>query len=180
MRSQRFSTLSVLLVTLLVALLAVTPALAEREDDTNRKSKNGLTEGTIGGVEVQIEYGRPKVKERAIWGGLVPWGQVWRTGADEATKVTFSGDVTIEGQALAAGSYSLFTIPGQSEWTVIFNTVADQWGAYEYAEGKDALRVKVASTAHEHTEEMAFVIDGDNLVLRWERLALPIAVAAGN
>ena len=180
MRSQRFSALSIFLVTLLAALLAVVPAAAEREDDTNRKSKNGLTEGSIGGVDIQVEYGRPQVKERAIWGGLVPWGQVWRTGADEATTVTFSADVTVEGQALAAGTYSLFTIPGQSEWTVIFNTVAAQWGAYEYAESKDALRVKVSPTAHEHVEAMDFVIDGDSIVLRWERLALPLAIAAGN
>lgn len=162
----------------LVTLLAALPALAQRGDDSGRKSKNGKTAGTIDGVAVTLEYGRPNVNGREIWGGLVPYGEVWRTGADEATTVTFGQDVMVEGQKLAAGTYSLFTIPGEKEWTVIFNQVANQWGAYEYDSGKDALRVTVEPRAHEMVESMDFAIEGDEVVLRWEKLAVPFSVGA--
>lgn len=168
-----------LFLVVLATLLATLPLLAERGDDSGRKSKNGKTEGTIDGVSVTLEYGRPEVREREIWDGLVPLGKVWRTGADEATTITFSADVTIEGQALAAGTYSLFTVPGEDEWTVVFNTVAEQWGHYEYAEAKDALRVTVKPTTGEHVEALDFVIDGDQVVLRWETVAVAFTVGAG-
>lgn len=175
MLTKRLPVVLVVLATLLITL----PVLAGRGDDSGRKSKNGKTEGTIAGVSVTIEYGSPQVRDRDIWGGLVPMGKVWRTGADEATTITFSGDVTIEGKALAAGTYSLFTVPGEGEWTVVFNTVAEQWGNYEYAKAKDALRVTVKPTMGEHIEAMDFVIDGDQVVLRWEKVAVPFTVAAG-
>lgn len=100
---------------------------------------------TIGLTDVSIVYSRPSVKERVIFGDLVPYGKLWRTGANMATKITFSDDVKIEGKELAAGSYSLFTIPGESEWTLIFNTVTDQAGVAQYDETKDAVRVTVKS-----------------------------------
>ena len=128
------------LAVLALALLAM-PAFAGRGDDADRASKNGKTEGTIDGVEVTLEYGRPNVKGREIWGGLVPWDKVWRTGANEATTISFSADVTVGGETLAAGTYGLFTIPGEDEWTFIFNKVAEQWGAGSYDAGQDALRV---------------------------------------
>jgi hypothetical protein len=163
---------------LLVALLAL-PAVAQRGDDSDRVSKNGKTTGTIDGVEVVLEYGRPNVKEREIWGGLVPYDQVWRTGANEATTISFSDDVTVEGEPLAAGTYALFTIPGEEEWTVIFNEVAEQWGAYDYDSGRDALRVTVEPEEHDHVESMDFVIEDGSVVLRWEKLAVPFSVSAG-
>lgn len=153
-------------------------AFAERGDDADRASKNGRTAAEIGGVEVVVEYGRPKVKGREIWGGLVPYGKVWRTGADEATTVELAADAHVEGEPLPAGRYALFTIPGQSEWTVIFNRQADQWGAFGYDESKDALRVTVEPRTAEHVEEMEFVADGSELVLRWERLEVPIDIEA--
>lgn len=167
---------SILTLGILVATLA-SAALAERGDDSDRKSKNGKTVGSIDGVEVTLEYGRPNVKGRQIWGGLVPYDKVWRTGADEATTITFGGGVTVEGEALEAGTYALFTIPGESEWTVIFNSVAEQWGAYNYDSGKDALRVSASPRASEHVESMDFVIEGSAVVLRWEKLAVPFSVA---
>ncbi len=100
---------------------------------------------TIGLTDVSIVYSRPSVKGRVIFGDLVPYDKLWRTGANMATKITFSEDVKIEGKELAAGTYSFFTIPGESEWTLIFNTVADQPGASQYDETKDALRVTVKS-----------------------------------
>ena len=166
-----------LLLPLLMAVVAL-PVGAERGDDADRKSKNGKTEGTIDGVEVTLEYGRPNVKGREIWGGLVPYGSVWRTGADEATTIEFSGDVTIQGQPLAAGTYSLFTLPDAQEWTFIFNKVPGQWGAYSYDQGQDALRVTAEPGAADHVESMEFVIEGSSVVLRWEKLAVAFEVAA--
>lgn len=170
----RKSQLGLLCVLLLVVAL---PALAERGDDTDRKSKNGKTAGVVEGVEVTLEYGRPQVRERQIWGALVPYGKVWRTGANEATTISFDQDVEIEGESLPAGTYGLFTIPGEERWTVIFNKVADQWGAFNYDAGEDALRVEVEPRSHEHVEAMDFVIEGDEVVLRWEKLAVPFQVA---
>lgn len=161
-----------------LAALVALPAAAQRGDDATRKSKNGRAEGSAGGVQVVVEYGRPQVAGRAIWGGLVPYGEVWRTGADEATTVSFDRDVTIEGQRLAAGTYSLFTIPTDGAWTVILNKVAKQWGAYKYDAAQDALRVQATPRAHAHVEALEFAVEGDGLRMRWEKLELPIRVAA--
>jgi hypothetical protein len=163
----------------LLILVTAMPVMAQRGDDSGRKSKNGKTEGTIDGVEVVLEYGRPKVNGRVIWGELVPYDKVWRTGADEATTITFSKDVLVAGKELPAGTYGLFTIPTKGDWTVIFNKVAKQWGAFRYADTEDALRVTVSPAASEEAvEEMDFVIDGNNVVLRWEKLTVPISIAA--
>lgn len=155
------------------------PAAAQRDDDSSRASKNGKLEGQIEDVAVVVEYGRPNVKGREIWGGLVPFGSVWRTGADEATTITFSADVAVEGQSLPAGTYSLFTVPGPDGWEVIFNSVAKQWGAFNYEAGKDVLRVKAQPRSGEFVESLEFVLDGSELVLRWEKLELPVTIAGG-
>lgn len=168
----------IIMLALATALGFGLAAYAERGDDTDRASKNGRTAAEIDGIDVVVEYGRPKVKGREIWGGLVPYGKVWRTGADEATTVELAADARVEGEPLPAGRYALFTIPGESEWTVIFNRVADQWGAFGYDESKDALRVTVEPRAGEHVEEMDFVVDGSDLVLRWETLEVPIGIEA--
>lgn len=173
---KRVTVISMLIVVFLI--VSVMPALAERGDDTNRKSKNGKVEGTIDDVNVTLEYGRPRVKERKIWGGLVPFDKVWRTGADEATTFTINKDIIVEGKQLAAGTYSLFTIPGEDEWTIIFNNVAKQWGAFRYDKSQDALRVKVKPTAAEHVEEMTFKIEGNKVVLQWEKLSIPFVISA--
>lgn len=162
----------------LVASLLALPAAAERGDDSGRASKNGMTAGEVGGADVTLEYGRPKVKGRTIWGGLVPYGKVWRTGADEATTITFDQNVTVEGEALPAGTYALFTIPGEEEWTVIFNKTAKQWGAYKYDEAEDALRVTVSPREGEMVEEMEFAVEDGHVVLRWAELEVPFAVGA--
>ncbi|MCB1037473.1 MAG: DUF2911 domain-containing protein, partial [Acidobacteria bacterium] len=142
MRLDRLSRPFLAVTVAALSLALALPALAGRGDDAKRKSKNGLTTGTIDGVEVTLEYGRPNVNGREIWGALVPYGKVWRTGADEATTVTFSADVTVQGQALPAGTYALFTIPEEGEWTIIFNKTANQWGAFSYDATQDALHVK--------------------------------------
>lgn len=173
---KRVSVIGLLIAALLI--VSVMPAAAQRGDDTKRKSKNGKVEGTIDGVNVTLEYGRPKVKDRQIWGGLVPFDKVWRTGADEATTFAIDKDVNVEGKKLAAGTYSLFTIPGKTEWTIIFNKVAKQWGAFKYDSNEDVLRVKVKPAAAEHVEEMTFKIEGNKVFLCWEKLCVPLAISA--
>lgn len=168
-----------LLAAALLAALTIA-AFAERGDDTDRKSKNGKTEGAIDGVQVVLEFGRPNVKGREIWGGLVPYGKVWRTGSDEATTVSFGADANVNGEKLAAGTYSLFTVPGEAEWSFVFNTVAEQWGAYDYSSGKDALRVTAEPETAEHVESMNFEIKGSSVTLRWEKLAVSVEVAAAS
>lgn len=128
----------------------------------------------IGLTQVDISYSRPRVKGRKIWGGLVPYDKVWRAGADEATKITFSADVKIENKKLSVGSYSFFVIPSKKEWTIIFNKVANQWGAFEYNEAEDAIRLKVKPKTAEFEEwlKYEFVRTGDysaNLILHWEK-----------
>ena len=169
---------SLSLFLLTTGVLIAGAALAQRGDDADRASKNGRTEGEIAGVGVVLEYGRPNVKGREIWGGLVPYDQVWRTGADEATTITLSADAMVEGEPLAAGTYALFTIPGEDEWTVIFNKTAKQWGAFRYDEGEDALRVTVTPASGEHVEAMDFTIEGDAVVLLWAELRLPVTISA--
>ena len=134
--------------------------------------------GQISGVDISLVYGSPSVKDRVIWGGLVPYGKVWRTGANEATTITLGGDVVIEGQPLAAGTYALFTLNKKEQSTVIFNKEYEQWGAYDYDEEKDAIRVEVApKILEESIEKMDFVIEGNQLILRWADRAIPIGIS---
>jgi len=171
------SSRTVVIAILIAVALVLAPLWAQRGDDAERLSKNGKAEGTIDGVEITVEFGRPSVKSRTIWGGLVPFDRIWRTGADEATTFTLSADASIEGQPLSAGVYSLFTIPGEAEWTVIFNTVSEQWGAFNYDENKDALRVTVSPQSADFTESLDFLIEGADLILQWADLAVPVRIS---
>ncbi|HYC63069.1 MAG TPA: DUF2911 domain-containing protein [Thermoanaerobaculia bacterium] len=162
-----------------VALLVTTSALAQVR--TPRPSPTATLTQAVGLTDVTIKYSRPGVKGRAIWGALVPYDKVWRTGANEATTITFSDDVTVEDQKLAKGTYSLHTIPGQSQWTVIFNSVADQWGSYSHDAAKDVVRVNVTPQSAPHMEWMSFEIpemttDTAKIVLRWEKIAVPFTI----
>ncbi|MEO6133443.1 MAG: DUF2911 domain-containing protein, partial [Saprospiraceae bacterium] len=145
-----------------------------------RVSPKASVSYTIGLTNVEIHYGAPAVKERVVWGGLVPYNKVWRAGANEATTIEFSTDVNIEGQNLKAGLYSLFFIPGETEWTVIFNKKSDQWGAYEYDEAEDALRFPVQPKMNEGMQErLTYTIndmkpDMGYVKLSWEKMRLYI------
>src|SRR5205085_4953821 len=126
-------------------------------------------------TDVTITYSRPGVKGRVIWGELVPYDKVWRTGANEATTIAFSEDVKINGQALPAGTYSLHTIPGKDMWTIIFNKQAEQWGSFKYDQSKDALRVQVKPQDGPMQEWMMFSFPNVNansatVELAWEKL----------
>lgn len=127
----------------------------------------------VNGKTITINYAQPAVKGRKVWdanGELAPYGKVWRTGANKATTFETSRDLMVEGKKLPAGKYSLFTIPGEKEWTIIFNKVADQWGAYKYNEAEDMLRVKVpAHQMADNTERLTMNIEPAGKVnLMWE------------
>ncbi len=115
--------------------------------------------------KIEIVYSRPNLKGRAAFGNgslLAPTGSVWRTGANGATKVTFSDAVTIGGKTLAAGSYGLFTIPGEKEWTIIFNTNSKGWGSFDYKESEDVVRLQVKPETTSNSTE-TFTINVDNI-----------------
>jgi hypothetical protein len=130
-----------------------------------------------GGVETTIVYCRPSARGRVMIGGKEPFGQVWRTGANAATTIEFDKDVLIEGKKLPAGTYSLFTIPDPKEWTIIFNKVPVQWGAYNYNEAEDILRVKVkAKKPKTFVETFTISVDQNQVVLSWENYQVSFSV----
>ena len=139
--------ISIIVSTCLLFLFAsVTFAQGEKKAAASPPAK---AMGKIGAATINISYSQPAVKGRKVWGELVPMGQVWRTGANNATVFETDKDIKVEGQALKAGKYALFTIPNEKEWTIIFNKKSDQWGAYNYSDKDDALRVKVKSRSEE-------------------------------
>ena len=134
-----------------------------------RVSPKATVTHAVGLTDVTITYSRPGVKGRAIWGGLVPYDQVWRTGANEATIITISQDVKINGKPLPAGTYSLHTIPGRTAWTVIFNKTAKAHHMRYPGENQDELRVtaKVDSLPHVETLTLDFpTVEGRNAIMR--------------
>lgn len=136
----------------------------------------------VGLTDIQVEYSRPGVKGRQIFGGLEAYGKVWRTGANSATKITFSTPIKLNGAEVPAGTYGLFSIPGKDEWTIIINRDAAQWGAYQYDASKDVVRVKTTPSALDENVE-TFTIDIGNirdesadLILTWEKTRVPVRI----
>lgn len=188
--------------TMLVALSAV--AFGQARPPIPRASQKASVTQTIGTTDVTIAYSRPAVKGRTIWGdppadkpgegtlddgrsrpagmALVPFGHVWRTGANEATLFSTTDDLTIGGQTLPAGKYSLHTIPGKDEWTIIFNKDEGQWGSFAYDAKKDALRVKTkAQWVNDSKELLYFGVDNvtetaGTFYVRWEKVKVPFTV----
>ncbi|HEX6185670.1 MAG TPA: DUF2911 domain-containing protein [Pyrinomonadaceae bacterium] len=185
------------------ACAAALPAWAQLR--TPRPSQKASVMQTIGVTDVTITYSRPGVKGRTIWGDppagapagtatlddgrsrpkdavIVPYGHVWRAGANEATQFVVTDDVLVNGQPLKAGTYSLHAIPGRDEWTIIFNSDAGQWGSFTYDEKKDVLRVKTKpQTTPDSQEWLAYQIEpvGENSArvnIRWEKLTVPFTV----
>lgn len=174
-----------LVLTLFAAtILALTLALpASAQLKLPRVSPAASVTQTIGLTDLTVTYSRPGVKNRVIWGELVPYDKPWRTGANEATNFTTTDSIQFSGRPLAPGTYALFTIPGKDGWTVILNSEKELWGAFEYKPEKDILRIPVKPTPSEPQEWMEFSFEdlspgSANLVLRWEklRLAVPIVV----
>jgi hypothetical protein len=151
----------------------------QKAGSEERPSPLRTLEGNIGSSKLMVQYGAPSIKGRVVWGDLVPYNEVWRTGANEATYVDFSSDVTVEGKPLKAGRYSLFTIPkATGAWTVIFNS---EWnlehGHFQYKEANDVLRVEsTPQWGSESQEQLTIAIESPGIVVRWEKLKLPITI----
>lgn len=146
-----------------------------------RPSPNAKVTQTVGVTDISVEYSSPAVKGRKIWGGLVPYNEVWRAGANAATKVTFSKDVIVDGKPVPAGSYALFVIPTPAKWTLILSKKTDQFGAFTYKKEDDQLRVDVKPQPIAPRERLAYLVSNfsdttASLDLEWEkvRASLPI------
>jgi hypothetical protein len=147
-----------------------------------RVSQRGTVTQRIGLTDITIAYHRPAVGGREIWGKTVPYGKVWRAGANENTTITFADDVSIEGKPLASGTYGLHTIPDKDQWTIIFSKNSTSWGSFSYDEKEDALRVTVKPQAAESFEVLTYVFDDVKpdsaaATLRWEKLAVPFRIS---
>ena len=164
----------------MVAVLTLTTTQAQIK--APQPSPTGKVMQTAGLTDITIEYSRPSAKGRKVFGGLVPFGEMWRTGANASTKVTFSEDVMVAGNKLTKGTYALYTIPAEKQWTVIFHKNLEHWGIDDYKQEEDAFRATVAAkTAAMPTE--SFTISIDNLkntsceiTLAWENTMLSIPV----
>ncbi|WP_299822366.1 DUF2911 domain-containing protein [uncultured Pontibacter sp.] len=164
------------LAMLLVALFFTATAWAQ--DAKPKASPAANATGKIGNTTVTVNYSSPSVKGRTVWGELVPYGKVWRSGANEATTVTFDKDVMVEGKPLAAGTYSFYTIPGEDKWTVILNKTTKQWGT-QYDEKQDALRAEVTPRkAKSMNERLKYDVTKEGLVLSWENMEVPVKITA--
>ena len=146
-----------------------------------RPSQHAEVIQRIGITDITVNYHRPLVNGRQIWGKLVPYGQVWRAGANENTTITFTDPVTIEGQPLDKGTYGLHMIPGENQWTVIFSKMSTAWGSFSYKQDEDALRVSVKPQPADLHEALTYDFDDvkpDSAVvtLRWEKIAVPFKV----
>jgi Protein of unknown function (DUF2911) len=147
-----------------------------------RISQHGVTTQTIGISTVSIDYSRPLAGTREVWGKTVPYGKVWRSGANENTTITFSDDVTIEGKPLPAGTYGLHMIPDKDQWTIIFSKNSTSWGSFSYDEKEDSLRVTVKPATDQAFDTLTYTFDDvkpDSALatLRWEKLAVPFRVS---
>ncbi|MGD9590001.1 MAG: DUF2911 domain-containing protein [Pyrinomonadaceae bacterium] len=187
----------------LVALIALLSIESAAQVKLPRPSPKASVMQTVGITDVTITYYRPGVKGRKIWGDwpsdvkgeatldnqnlrpagapIVPYGHIWRTGANDATQFTVTDDVLINGQPLPAGTYSLHTIPERDEWTIVFNGTANQWGSFNYDPAKDTLRVKAKPQAAEHKEWLDFSLDPDKdntlvAAIRWEKVRVPFTI----
>lgn len=209
-RFQRFYSCAFFLMLLVLCVVPYAPAQSVTVR-LPRPSQKASVMQTIGVTDVTIIYSRPGVKGRKIWGKappeaagsisaatlddqnkrikgapIVPYGHVWRTGANEATTIAVTDDVLINGQKLPAGTYSLHTIPGRAEWTIIFNTDAGQWGSFNYDEKKDALRIKVKPNWVARKQEwLLFSIpivtpNSAQVLISWEKVVVPFTVEVAN
>ena len=147
-----------------------------------RPSPNASVTQTIGTTVVTMTYGRPGVKGRQVFGGLEAYGTVWRAGANEATVFSVTSDVAINGEALPAGVYAFFAIPNEGDWTLIFNKQAEQWGAFNYDESQDALRVTATPQEADAVEWLAYYF-GDltgssaTAYLHWDTTRVPFTIS---
>lgn len=161
---------------------------SDQEKEIERKSpRMSVDFTTSNGVELTLNYGSPRVKEREVWGELVPYNEVWRAGADEASAVTFKKDVLLNNQEVKAGTYGMYIIPKENEdWVFIINEEWSKeehgvWGAYDYKEEKDVVRLTATPEwTEEIKEELSFSVAGDQLIFEWEKVKLAVNIAPIN
>jgi len=157
--------------TLFTSLMALASTQISAQNGGKPASPPADASGTIGGASVKIHYSQPSVKGRKIWGDLVPFGKVWRAGANEATTFETDKAITFGSKTLPAGTYGFFAIPGEKEWTIIFNKVSKQWGAYDYKDSEDVLRITTKSEKSKaFTEMLTYSIVNNKVHLTWENL----------
>ena len=178
-RSLRAISVSWLL--LCVTSLCAISAAQSVVTDLPRQSQRAQVAQRVGITDITISYHRPLVAGRKVWGGLVPYGQVWRAGANENTTITFTDPVMVEGKSLEKGTYGLHMIPGENEWTVIFSKNSTSWGAFTYTQDEDALRVTVKPEAAELHDALTYDFDKlqpNSVVakLEWEKVAVPFKI----
>jgi hypothetical protein len=155
---------------------------AQNEDKSKRPSPPEMAMGKVNGASIMIDYSSPSVKGRKIWGGLVPYNKTWRAGANEATIFSTDKAIMVEGKSLPAGKYSLFAVPGEKTWTIIFNSETGQWGDKEHGEAncnpaKNVLSVTVTPKPLPSVQEkMKFDVDAYGVSLSWDKLKVPVSI----
>ena len=175
----------------LVGLLALTGAFAVEAAGQTPSSTfevpttnpRAMVRQRVAATDIEVKYSRPSVRGRTIFGALVPYGKVWRTGADAATKISFSTPVTLDGRAIEAGAYELFTIPGEREWVVILQPDRSQWGSYSYDPARDAARITARPVAlGDPVQTLTISLDdlttsAATLNISWDRIRVPVRIA---
>lgn len=165
------------------ALALCTSALAQLT--LPRQSQRQEVSQVVGDTRIVVNYGRPNVRSRKIWGALVPYGQVWRAGSDENTTFETSMDISVNGKALPAGKYGFHVIPSETEWTIVFSKASDQWGSFTYDTKLDALRISISPNEIPFTETLQFsftvtTVSTAVLNLGWEKLGISLALDSGD
>ena len=161
---------------IIFAFLISSAALAQNTVKPIPSPRDSVS-GTVAGAHIKIWYGSPSVKGRKIYGGLEPYGKVYRAGANEATTFTASKDIMIEGKLLPAGTYAFFVTPVEKgQWTVIFNKTAKQMGAFNYDQSKDQLRVMVTPKVIPLHERMVYVITKHGFSMDWDTTSVPVSI----
>ena len=164
-------------VSMMFTLLALILSIGAIAQDKKPASPAAKAEGSIDGIKVTVDYAQPSAKGRKIMGDLVPYGKVWRTGANAVTSIEFSADVKVEGKLLSKGKYGLFTVPGEKEWVVIFSKQASG-SPFDYSDKRDALRVNVKpGKAAAFVEMFTIAVEKNNVVLSWENISVPVKVS---
>ncbi len=172
-----------MVVVLAIAGIFMSSTTQAQQDKSQRPSPPAKATGTINGANIIIDYSSPSVKGRKIWGDLVPYGKVWRAGANEATIFETDKDIKVEGKTLPKGKYSLYAIPGENEWVIIFNSATGQWGInrdYSTTQdpAKDVLRVNVKpKKSAAPNEKLMYTVDGKGFALKWENLEVPVSIS---
>jgi DUF2911 family protein len=162
--------------------ISLTLLVAGMAGAQNTRSQLASVSQTIAGTRVEIVYRRPVARGRQLFGSLVPWGRIWTPSADTAARLTTSGPLQINGSDLPAGTYSVWTVPDSSSWTIVFNSVAEAFHL-RYPDGRDVLRVRATPASSEHVETLMFafpVVDADSarLELRWGTTVVPLSIRA--